>query len=234
MPIRTILCKKTIRKVALLDQLLNTASGIMGYFARRFSLKRKKPIINVPNRIKQMTFGLFQGNIDPPKSSPKRSRRIIVRIERVPNQSMALRPSPSFVRGLCTSRKKSNRTNVIPHMGTLIQKHQRQLWNCVKAPPISGPVDPARAHTNPLKPKYNDRLRTLKRSEMEMIANCIRPPLAAPCSARPAISIGILALSAASMLAAANNTTAVRRMGLRPQMSLHFAQIGPVAALASR
>lgn len=41
-------------------------------------------------------------------------------------------------------------------------------------------------------------------------------------------------LSAASMLAAANKPTAASSKGLRPQISLHFAQVGPVAAVASR
>jgi hypothetical protein len=118
---RTIACEKTIRKTALLDQLLNTANGMRGYLANHCSLKRKKPIISVPNTIKQMTFGLFQGNIVPPKSSPIRSRVVIARIESVPLQPMVLRPSPSFVRGLLTSRKRSKRPNVMPHKGTLIQ-----------------------------------------------------------------------------------------------------------------
>ena len=231
---RTIACEMTRRKTALLDLLLNTANGMMGYSAKRCSLKRKKPIISVPNTIKQITFGLFQGNIVPPKSSPTRSRAVIARIESVPYQSMALRPSPSFVRGLLTSRKRSKRPNAMPHIGTLIQKHQRQETDWVKAPPISGPTDPATAHTSPEKPKYTDRLRTLKRSEMVMIDNSTRPPPATPCNALPAMSIGILVLSAASILAAANNLTAVRSTSLRPQISLHFAHIGPVAALASR
>jgi hypothetical protein len=108
--VRTIACEKTIRKAALLDRLLNKANGMRGYSAKRCSLKKKKPIISVPNRIKQMTFGLFQGNIVPPKSSPIRSRVVIAKIESVPYQSMALRPSPSFVHGLLTSRK-SKRPN---------------------------------------------------------------------------------------------------------------------------
>jgi len=85
----------------------NTANGMRGYLAKHCSLKRKKPIISVPNTTKQMTFGLFQGNIVPPKSSPTRSRVVIARIESVPLQSIVLRPSPSFVRGLLTSRKKA-------------------------------------------------------------------------------------------------------------------------------
>lgn len=230
---RTMPCENTTRKTALLDQLLNTPSGIRGYLARRCSLKMKKPIISVPNTTKQTTFGLLQGNTAPPKSNPTRNNRVIARIEKVPNQSMTFRPSPNFVRGLCTS-KRSNRTKVTPEIGRLIQKHHRQVLNSAKAPPISGPADPARAHTNPAYPKYNDRFRTLKRSEIVTVTNCIRPPPAVPCSALPAISIGILVLSAASILEAANTPTAIRSTGLRPQISLHFAQIGPVDAFATR
>lgn len=155
---RTIACEKTIRKTALLDLLLNTANGMRGYSAKRCSLKKKKPIISVPNTIKKITFGLFQGNIVPPKSSPTRSRVVIARIESVPYQSMALRPSPSFVRGLLTSGKRSKRPNGMPHMGTLIQKHQRQETDCVKAPPISGPADPSQS---PHKPRETQVYRSL-------------------------------------------------------------------------
>jgi hypothetical protein len=79
--------------------------------------------MRVPNTIKQTTFGLSQGNITPTNSSPKRSKRVIARIETVPNRSTALKPSPSFVRGLCRSRKRSKRTKVVPDIGRLIQKH---------------------------------------------------------------------------------------------------------------
>jgi hypothetical protein len=41
-------------------------------------------------------------------------------------------------------------------------------------------------------------------------------------------------LSAARMLATAKTATAPRSAGLRPQISLHFAQIGPDAAFAKR
>lgn len=229
----TILCARARRTTALLEQVLNMLSGIRGYLARRFSLKRKNPIITVPNTIKQMTFGLFQGNIAPPKSNPRRSSTVTARIESVPNQSTALMPSPSFVRGLCTSSKRSKRTNAIPQTGRLIQKHHRQFTSCVNAPPIRGPADPATAHTIPSKPMNKDRFRKLKRSEIVIVTNCIRPPPAVPCSARAAINIGILMLTAAIMLATVKIPSAAKRAGLRPQMSLHLAQMGPAAALAS-
>jgi hypothetical protein len=41
-------------------------------------------------------------------------------------------------------------------------------------------------------------------------------------------------LTAARMLATANTATAPSNAGLRPQISLHFAQIGPDAAFANK
>ena len=47
------------------------------------------------------------------------------------------------------------------------------------------------------------------------------------------MSIAIEVLRAAMILAAAKITIAARIAGFRPQMSLHFAQMGPDAALAT-
>lgn len=57
---------------------------------------------------------------------------------------------------------------------------------------------------------------------------------AVPCSALAAISIRMDVLRAAMMLATAKIATAPRSAGLRPHISLHFAQIGPDAAFAKR
>lgn len=67
-----------------------------------------------------------------------------------------------------------------------------------------------------------------------MYTSCMRALPAVPCSALAAISIAIDVLSAARMLPTAKTATAPRSAGLRPQMSLPFAQIGPVAAFAMR
>ena len=69
---------------------------------------------------------------------------------------------------------------------------------------------------------------------MVMNTNCIRALPAVPCSALAAMSIVIDVLRAARILAAAKTATAARSAGLRPQMSLHLAQMGPEAAFARR
>lgn len=81
---------------------------------------------------------------------------------------------------------------------------------------------------------YNGLWRTLNKSEMVINTSCIKALPAVPCSALAAMSIDMDVLSAAKMLATAKTATAPRSAGLRPQMSLHFAHIGPDAAFAKR
>lgn len=55
---------------------MNMVSGIRGFLVKHLSLERKKSIIRILNPIKQMIFGLSQGNVAPPTYSPERSRRV--------------------------------------------------------------------------------------------------------------------------------------------------------------
>jgi len=101
---------------------------MIGYFASFFSLKMKKKVMKHPKMIKQMTVGDFQGKVVPPKSRPSSSITVRPRIERLPAQSMAFRPSKNGVLGLWTSRKRSNSMNVTKQTGRFIQKHHLQLY----------------------------------------------------------------------------------------------------------
>jgi hypothetical protein len=58
------------------------------------------PDIKPPMIIRQRTCGDFHGNVAPPNSSPRSTMRVIARIERLPAQSMALKPSTTAVFGL--------------------------------------------------------------------------------------------------------------------------------------
>jgi len=101
---------------------------MIGYFASFFSLKMKKKTMKHPKMIKHMTVGDFHGNVVPPKSSPRSSMTVKPRIERLPNQSTAFRPSSSAVLGLWTSKKRNNSMNVMKQTGRLIQKHHLQSY----------------------------------------------------------------------------------------------------------
>jgi hypothetical protein len=83
----------------------------------------KRPPITTPKTMRQMTFGDDQGKMTPPKSRPRSSMRVSPRTHKLPKKSIALRPSTTFVLGLCTSRKNKRRKKVVPEMGRLIQKH---------------------------------------------------------------------------------------------------------------
>jgi hypothetical protein len=113
-----------------------------------------------PKIIRQITCGDFQANVAPPKSNPSSNMSVSPSTEALPNQSMALNPSIIFVLGLCTSKKKTRRTNVMPEIGRLIQKVHLQVTYCEKAPPSNGPTPPAKAHITSIKPRY--RLRCLQ------------------------------------------------------------------------
>src|ERR1700712_2489082 len=110
-----------------------------------------------PKMIRHITCGDFQANVSPPKSKPSNSMRVSPRTEMLPNQSIARNPSIIFVLGLCTSKKKKRRTNVIPQMGRLIQKVHLHVTYCEKAPPSNGPTPPAKAHITSMSPRYKLR-----------------------------------------------------------------------------
>lgn len=114
------------------------------------------------------------------------------------------------------------------------EEHTRQLASWVRAPPISGPADPAKAHITPSSPINKDLFLKLNKSEIVIVTKDWRPPPADPCSALAAINIGIFVLNAARILATAKIATPTSKAGLRPQISLHLAQMGPEAALARR
>lgn len=114
-------CTKHTAKVATFDVRLNIPSGISGYRASRFSLYMNSSENRHPNMIRQITCGESHENVTPPKSSPRSSISVRPRIEKHPNQSIALAPSTIFVRGLCTSRKSRRRTKVSPETGRLSQ-----------------------------------------------------------------------------------------------------------------
>lgn len=83
-------------------------------------------IIRAASRENSMGLGIedkvvLTGNVAPPNSRPRRSIRVSPRIDRLPNQSMALKPSQMGVFGLCTSRNNKRRMNVIPEIGCLCQ-----------------------------------------------------------------------------------------------------------------
>ena len=71
-------------------------------------------------------------------------------------------------------------------------------------------------------------------SLIQMFTIMINPPPAEPCIARPTIIIFIFMDNAQTMEDMMNSTMAPRRIGLRPQISLSFAQIGAPAAFAMR
>ena len=74
----------------------------------------------------------------------------------------------------------------------------------------------------------------LKISDMTIFTSCIRPPLATPCNALAAINISMLFDKAHMSEPPPKIATAMRRMGLRPQMSEILAHMGAPAALARR
>jgi hypothetical protein len=74
----------------------------------------------------------------------------------------------------------------------------------------------------------------LNKSEMVIITSGTKPPLAAPCIVRHTINDSMLLASAQKIELATNSASAANMIGLRPQISDNFAQIGPAAAFASR
>jgi len=146
-------CKNVTSRLATLWRLWNRLNGMSGCFASRFSLYTKNTDMTQPKIMRQITVGEFHGNAAPPKSRPRSSIKVNPRIERLPNQSIALTPSMTWVRGLCTSRNNSSSINAVPEMGRLIQNIQRQEANSDNTPPRIGPAPPARAHINSNKPR---------------------------------------------------------------------------------
>jgi hypothetical protein len=101
----TMPCRKQTRRLATFDPFLNKSRGMSGYLASRFSLNIKTPEMRAPIMIRHRTCGDFHGNVAPPNSNPRRTIKVTARIERLPNQSTAFRPSTTAVFGLCTSRE---------------------------------------------------------------------------------------------------------------------------------
>ena len=75
---------------------------------------------------------------------------------------------------------------------------------------------------------------TLNRSEIVINTKGIIPPLDAPCSVRPTMSIFIEVDRAHRMELAVKDATAARSNSFLPQMSDSFAHIGAAAVLARR
>lgn len=147
------------------------------------------------------------------------------RMEMLPNQSIAFKPSSMLVLGLWTSKNSRSSRKVNPWMGRLIHQFHLQDTNSVNAPPRIGPIPAASAQTNSSRPKYKLLFRTLKRSLTTMFTRRMRPPPAVPWMARPAISIFILTASAQRMEDAKKTETATSRIGFRPHISEKRAQI---------
>jgi hypothetical protein len=103
--------------------------------------------------MRHMTCGEFHGNVAPPNSSPSNSISVRAKIERLPNQSMALTPSTIDVLGLWTSKNISSSKKVNPEIGRLIQKFHLQEILSVNAPPRTGPIPPAIAHITSKRPR---------------------------------------------------------------------------------
>jgi hypothetical protein len=74
----------------------------------------------------------------------------------------------------------------------------------------------------------------LNKSEIVIMINGIKPPHATPWNVLPIIRTFILPALAQKTEEAKNNASAVRKIGLRPNMSESLAQIGPEAALERR
>ena len=150
---KTMPWQKHTTKQAMFERCLNSFRGMRGYRARRFSLNTKNRDIREPKITRQITCGEFHGNVAPPNSSPSKSMRVSARIDRLPNQSMALKPSITGVLGLWTSKNISNKKNVIPQIGRFIQKLHLQETFSVKKPPRTGPTPPAIAQITSNNPK---------------------------------------------------------------------------------
>lgn len=106
-------------RIATFDRSRKRLIGMSGYLASRFSAKTKKTDIKAPNMIKQITVGESQANVVPPKFSPSSNISVSPSIVRLPNQSIALRPSIALVLGLWTSRNSKSRTKASPDKGRL-------------------------------------------------------------------------------------------------------------------
>ena len=95
-----------------------------GYLANFFSLQKKINMAMPPKTSRHITFGELHGKDLPPKSRPSKSISVTARIERHPAQSMAFIPSQSLVFGLCTSKKSSRSTKVVPQIAASVHQHQ--------------------------------------------------------------------------------------------------------------
>jgi hypothetical protein len=128
----TMPCQRVTRRLAAFDLFANSFNGISGYRASRFSLYMNAIDIKAPKTIRHITRGEFHGTVAPPNSRPRSSIRTKPIIERLPNQSIAFRPSIIGVFGLWTSRYIKSKMKVAPEIGRLIQKFPAQcrVSNC--------------------------------------------------------------------------------------------------------
>lgn len=86
----------------------------------------------------------------------------------------------------------------------------------------------------PITPKYTPLRRIENKSLMQMFTKITMPPPPMPCTARLAINMLMLTLTALNSEPTQNTATAHIRMGFRPQISEIFPHTGAAAALASR
>lgn len=68
---------------------------------------------------------------------------------------------------------------------------------------------------------------------MQIVTRIFNPPPPTPCSTLASIKFSILTATPHSKLPTKNTVMAISSSGLRPQMSLSFAHIGVVTAVAS-
>jgi len=126
---------------------------MIGFCANFASNNTNKMLAKNPKTSKQITFGEPQGLIIPPRFNPRRNIKLIPRTKRIPSQSTACTPRSRFVLGLCTCRQRQSIKKDKPEIGRLIHQFHRQETYCVKAPPRSGPMPPARLQTTPMSPR---------------------------------------------------------------------------------
>ena len=145
-------CMKHTRRLATLEGWRKRLRAMRGWLATLNSMKTKKTAMTAPKTIRQITVGEFQGNVTPPKLSPSSSIRVRPRMNKLPSQSMAPRPSTTLVLGLCTSRNTTRSMKAVPDMGRLTQKFQRHDRYCEKTPPRIGPTTQQKPRQTPLGP----------------------------------------------------------------------------------
>lgn len=87
--------------------------------------------------------------------------------------------------GRCSRRQYGSVRKPRPQKGRLIQKIQRQVVSCAKAPPIKGQVTDPSAHVRLWKPKHLPRSRRRTRSVIRTSVGEMMPPPPMPWMLRP-------------------------------------------------